>query len=328
MEGWKARLHADPLLWLREEENPSVRYFALRDLEGLPEDDEELSRAKAAIMTSGPVPRILSKQAPGGHWGNPADFYVRSKYKGTVWNLILLAELGAEGEDERIRRAGEFVLRWSQHRESGGFSHNGTGEKGGTRGGVISCLTGNMTFSLHRLGFAEDERVQKAYDWIVRYQRYEAASTVPEEWPYLTSRCWSSHTCRSGAVKALKAMAEVPSSERTPAMRKSIAQGAEFILQQLSPQGLHLRNEWLNFGFPLMWNTDVLEMLSLLANLGQRDERMRPMLDLVVSKQNQRGRWLQENRFEGRFAARFESNGKESKWVTLNALRLLKALDI
>jgi len=181
MDGWKDRLHSDSMPWLLEEENPSVRYFALRDLEGLSEDDEELERTRTAIMTSGPVPNILGKQAPGGQWGDPADFYRRSKYKGTVWNLILLAELGADGEDERIRRAGEFVLRWSQHRESGGFSHNGTGEKGGTRDGVISCLTGNLAFSLHRLGFADDERVRKAYDWIVRYQRYEAASTVPEE---------------------------------------------------------------------------------------------------------------------------------------------------
>ena len=41
--------------WLLEKENPSVRYFALRDLYGKGENDPEVREAKNAIMESKPV---------------------------------------------------------------------------------------------------------------------------------------------------------------------------------------------------------------------------------------------------------------------------------
>ena len=39
---WRAKLNADPLPWLLEPDNPSVRYFALRDLLDRPETDAEV----------------------------------------------------------------------------------------------------------------------------------------------------------------------------------------------------------------------------------------------------------------------------------------------
>ena len=77
------------------------------------------------------IEKILSKQKAGGYWGEPGNFYVYTKYKGTVWTVILLAELGASAEDQRIRDACEFLLIWSQHRESGGFAFHGAAETGG-----------------------------------------------------------------------------------------------------------------------------------------------------------------------------------------------------
>jgi hypothetical protein len=50
------------------------------------------------------VPRILAKQQADGHWEG-ADGYYTAKYCGTVWQLIILAELGAGGADERLRAA-------------------------------------------------------------------------------------------------------------------------------------------------------------------------------------------------------------------------------
>jgi hypothetical protein len=37
----RAKLNADPLPWLLEPDNPSVRYFALRDLVDRPDTDTE-----------------------------------------------------------------------------------------------------------------------------------------------------------------------------------------------------------------------------------------------------------------------------------------------
>ena len=47
---------------------------------------------------------------------------------------------------------------------------------------------------------------------------------------------------------------------------------------------------WKKFGFPLMYQTDVLEILGILTSLGYRDERMQEAVDLLVSKQDKHGK--------------------------------------
>jgi hypothetical protein len=59
---WTSALNADPVPWLLEPENPSVRHFTLVDLLGVPADDRRAAAAKKAIMETGVVPRILAKQ--------------------------------------------------------------------------------------------------------------------------------------------------------------------------------------------------------------------------------------------------------------------------
>ncbi len=327
----ESRLRADTIEWLLEEDNPTVRYLTLRHLLKRKEGDEEVEEAKRDIMRIGLVPKILAKQLPGGHWGRPEDFYMRSKYRGTIWNLIVLAELYADPRDERIRRACESVLKWSQNPTSGGFSTLGSADKGGRSESEIPCLTSNMAFCLVRLGMLDDPRVQKALQWIVRYQRFDLQPFATREWPYQYDHCWRKHTCRSSVAKALKALAEVPEARRTDEMRTAIENAREFFLVQgiyrkrPGSRGI-ARPEWLNLGFPLMWNTDLLELLNLLLRTSVEDSRMHDAEMLVLSKRKKNGRWVQENRYSGRYLVAFEGNGAESKWVTLNALRMLDAL--
>jgi hypothetical protein len=331
MSRWKSILKADPINWLLEENNPSVRYFALTDLLGKPEVDAEVLRVKSEIMQTSIVPMILAKQKNGGYWGVPEDFYIRSKYKGTVWNLIILAEHGADGKNEHIKKACKFILENSQDRKSGGFSYRSTPGGGGTHGGVLPCLTGNMVWCLIRFGLLNDSRVQRGIDWIVKFQRFDDASKeAPRGWPYDgKERCWGKHTCHMGVVKALKALAEIPGDKRSREVKATIKNGAEYMLNHHIHKRSHdlnrvSKHEWLKFGFPLMWNTDVLEILGTLTKLGYRDRRMQEAVDLVVSKQDMEGKWKLESTFNGRFLVSIEQKGKLSKWITLNALKVLK----
>lgn len=50
----------DPTGWLLEKDNPSVRYFALTDILGKPENDSKVREAKDEIMKVGVVPEILA----------------------------------------------------------------------------------------------------------------------------------------------------------------------------------------------------------------------------------------------------------------------------
>jgi hypothetical protein len=132
-----------------------------------------------------------------------------------------------------------------------------------------------------------------------------------------------------GAVKALKALAEIPADKRTSEAKATVENGAEYMLKHHIYKRSHdlsrvSKPGWLRFGFPLMYQTDALEVLGILTKLGYKDEQMQETVDLVLSKQNAQGRWKLENTFNGRFQVNIERKDEESKWITLNALKALK----
>ncbi|MBN1357882.1 nitrogen fixation protein NifH [Candidatus Bathyarchaeota archaeon] len=331
MSDWKSVLKADPTDWLLEKTNPSVRYFALSQILDKPRSSSEVQEAKKEIMLDGVVPKILAKQNDGGYWEAPDKFYT-AKYKGTVWQLIILAELGADGQDARVKKACEFILENSQDRKSGGFSAWLSVKVGGGRySGVLPCLTGNMVWSLIRLGFLDDPRVNRGIDWIVKYQRFDDGEAYPPKiWPYeKATSCFGKHSCHMGVVKALKALAEIPDAKRSAGVIGTIERGVEYMLKHHIYKRSHNLSKlskpgWLRLGFPLMYQTDVLEILGILTSLGYKDPRMQETIDVILSKQDENGTWKLENTFNGRFQTSIEQRGNRSKWITLNALRALK----
>ncbi|HEY5159548.1 MAG TPA: hypothetical protein VII83_00615 [Gaiellaceae bacterium] len=321
----------DPIDWLLEKDNPSVRYFTLRDLLDKPEDDPAVIGAKRDIYKIGTVPAILAKQSPGGFWANSGSFY-KAKYKGTVWQVLILAELGADRSNDRIASACEFLMDQSQDLESGGFSMTYAAKTGGGRHSeVIPCLTGNVVWSLIRLGYLDDPRIQRGIDWIKTFQRFDdGAEEPPQGWPYdRYEMCWGRHTCHMGVVKTLKALAAIPEDRRSAGVKQTLEKGVEYLLIHHVFKKSHdltrvSKPGWLKLGFPLMYQTDVLEILGILARLNCRDGRMQEAIDLLVSKQDALGRWKLENTFNGKVQADIEQKGQPSKWVTLNALRILR----
>ena len=331
MSSWQSLLRSDPTGWLLEESNPSVRYYTLRDLLDLPEHDPQVVEAREGIMAGGPVPRILERQQPGGYWGKAEDFYIRAKYRGTVWNFILLAELGASGEDPRIRQACEFILAASQDRQSHGFAYQSRALSGGDPDALIPCLTGNMLFGLIRFGYLCDPRVQAGIEWLLRYLRIsDGDSPRPANLPFRApAKCWEKHSCHMGVVKPLKALAEIPPDQRSEEINCLVQMGAEYLLKHRIymssryPDRVRMQR-WLNFGFPLFYNTDALEILLLLTRLGYHDERMQPAFDYLLEKQDDQGRWPLETSFNDRMLVTIEQEGRPSKWITLFALQVIK----
>lgn len=285
-----------------------MRYFTLTELLGAAPAYPDVMAARRAIMSRGTVPRILAAQAGDGHWEGRDDFYT-AKYRGTVWQLVILAALGADGADERVRGGCEAILRDAQDTESGGFAVGRAKKAGdGLHSSVIPCLTGNLVWSLIRLGMLDDPRVQRGVEWITTYQHFDdSEDEAPTGWPYdRLEMCWGRHTCHMGAVKALRALAAIPLERRSPKVERTLAQGTEFMLRHHVHKRSHdlakvSKPGWLRFGFPLMYQTDVLEILGILTALGCRDERMREALHLVAGKADAQGRWKLESTFNDRF---------------------------
>jgi hypothetical protein len=324
--------NGEQLDWLLEEEDPSVRLFALTRLLGKSGDCAEAVAAREAAMRKGPIAGLLSLQAKGGYWGEGPDFY-RAKYGGSSWQLIALAELGADPEDDRVRAACEYILEHSQDRESGGFSVDPSAGGGGRHGMVIPCLTGNMVFCLERLGFGGDERVARAIDWICEFQRADdGIAEPPRGWPYdRFEMCFGRHSCHMGVVKSLKALAAVPAGKRGKRVKAKIRELAEYLFlhrvhkRSRDPSKVS-RPGWLKFGFPLMYQSDALEALCVLAELGERDDRLADALEAVAAKRGNDGRWRLESSFNGKTLVDVERKGAPSKWITARALYALGSL--
>ena len=347
---WKSVLNADPVDWLLEHENPSVRYFTLKDIVGLSDQDLEVREAKNAIRCYGKVTKIFSKQKSGGYWESAEQPYL-PKYKSTYWQIMILSQLGLGNSDERVRKACEYIFQFQL--EEGGFSafreegarmeylrmkkrklkhrrepppfESWAEEK--IRENEMSCLTGNVAASLIRMGYVGDGRVKKALKWLIEIQNGDGGWLCP----YWRAHIKDIHSCFMGTITPLDAFSELPPEHKTSEIRAAIDRGVEFLLMHRLFKADHhqfriIKKTWLTFGFPWFFY-DILRGLSVVTNLGySHDERIKDALDILLKKQRQDGKWILENTPSGRMQTSLEPKGKPSKWITLHALKVIKTV--
>jgi len=90
-----------------------------------------------------------------------------------------------------------------------------------------------------------------------------------------------------------------------------------------------LPQERLAFGFPHLGEPDILFALRVLAEAGRvTRERVNPGVQVMLRHQNERGRWPLVRNHSDRLLVVAEETSLESKWSTLNALRVLSATEI
>ena len=313
-----------PLEWLLEKDNPSVRYFALKHLLDRSDDDSDVQAAQRAIMRSAPIKQILVAQEPESYWAKPGSAYWPS-YRTTAWQILFLAELGANGRNRQVQRGCEYLLEHAQ------AIHGGLSilPKAAPRG-VMYCHSGNLIWALIALGYADDGRIGRAIDWL-------AGAILGEDYASGTSGpgfCCAANNrqpCAWGAVKALRALTHVPAQWQSTRIKKATNKTVEFLLSHdLAkadyPYAERVNSSWFKFGFPLSYTSDVLEASLALCEAGYaHDVRLKHAIDLVLAKRAADGRWVMQRSLNGKMWADIETKGQPSKWVTLRALRVLKA---
>jgi hypothetical protein len=335
---------AETLSWLLEPDNPAVAVLTRRELLGGADDG-----ASAALWARrneyAPVASILSAQREDGSWDVPSRDY--QKYGGSLWQMHFLGELWADGSDPRVKRGAEYAF--SRQRPDGAWSVNGK------PAGSIQCLTANVGRALARLGWARDERVVRALEWIVAEQR--------ERGPLVCAAGGDDYTingyCHMLAPKLLLFLAEVP-RDLWPTGADEVREAATGALRDKQvfrclPKGSreymdlaysarkgdvravrerwlaehpHIeygeKPGWLRFGFPLSYNSDALEALAALMGVGETPrEEYGPAIDLVRSTADSQMRWALKTTFNGKMLGDVEAKGKPSRWLTLRALRVL-----
>jgi hypothetical protein len=125
--------------------------------------------------------------------------------------------------------------------------------------------------------------------------------------------------CLWGAIAALNGLVVLPTDMRSAQSKRVVKHLANALLDaKYDFEGEHKR--WFTFGVPRAW--DLLSALKALAAHGYaRDSRFVPLLKLILNRQDEQGRWSCGS------ASRtwpIEKRNRPSKWITLDALRVLK----
>jgi hypothetical protein len=126
-----------------------------------------------------------------------------------------------------------------------------------------------------------------------------------------------------------------PGSRYTPVIEHAIQQGIDFLFSvdpadATYPCGWTSKpsGNWWKFGFPVFYVTDLLQVVEALVALGYGgDPRLSRALALIREKQDENGRWALEYEYTGKTWVDFGAKKQPNKWVTLRALRVIKAVD-
>ena len=294
-------LNGDPLPWLLGPENPSVRYWTLVDILDRQAQDPEVQEARAAITRQPFVKELFALQHPEGYWGD--DETKPYTARGAVTALNLLHMLGVP-PDQRTAAGCDSFLKFCQH-ESGGFSMTGK-----LRSGLFPCTTGEHLPFLVYFGLGEDPRVRSAFAFLIEDMSTDGA---------LDCGRYQHRDCLWGAIAALKGLAVLPAELRSAQSRRVVERLANALLEaRYDFRGEHKR--WLTFGVPRAW--DLLSALKTLAAHGYAcDPRFGLLLEVFLNSQDGQGRWQC-----GSVSRTWliEKRNHPSKWITLDALRVLK----
>ena len=129
------------------------------------------------------------------------------------------------------------------------------------------------------------------------------------------------------------AFSKLPLELRSPLIERAIQQGVDFLFSADPadadyPAGWTDKpsRNWWKFGFPVFYITDLLQNVEALVALGYgSDARLTKALQIIRDKQNAQGRWSLDYNYSGKTWLDFGEKRQPNKWVTLRALRVLKA---
>jgi hypothetical protein len=300
MQNWQTRLNGDPLPWLLEPGDPSIRFWTLTGILDQSLEALEVQEARAAIPGQALVKELFALQHPRGYWGDETK---PQTAEGAVMALTLLNNLGVP-PNERTRIGCDSFLQFCQH-ESGGFSLTRK-----LRSGIFPCTTGEHLPFLVWFGLEDDPRVRAAFAHLIKSMSAETA---------LDCGRYQHRDCLWGAIAALNGLAVLPADMRSGQSDAVVRRLADALLDApYDFEGEHKR--WITFGVPRGW--DLLSALKALAAHGYaRDKRFAPLLERVLERGDAQGRWLC-----GSVSRTWpvEKRNRPSKWVTLDVMRVIK----
>jgi hypothetical protein len=332
--------------WLLEPDNPPVRFLALTRLLHRPETDAEAQEARARLMDYSVTQGILAHADE--FWADDKGAY--QKYRGKYWQVIFLGQFLADGRDSRIAggvsdllKDRKWVRRWgggqcltanllTAFRRLGYGDHPAVVEETQVLAerlladGGIDCEV--MTYSPLSRCYMALPKLLLCFGEVPAAQRSPAVQAAIE-WIAQTLIDHEVYLYVPGNRKAWHeaVLAQAPRAADLPPGQTVKGWVAEHSARFVAERGLGERvpkRGWTKFGFPLNYNSDVLEAMLALAAVGTPvSAALEQPLQVIRDKRTADGVWLLENSFNGKMWADVEVKGQPSKWITLFARVIL-----
>ena len=306
---WIEVLYSDVIPWLLEPSDPSVRYWTLTGLLERPVTDPEVIEARRSIMQAGPAAEILSHYERDGRWEGERSYYTL-KYTSAHWQLLLLAELAADGQDERVSVACHRMIEEVYEED---------------RSTIWPCFHGNLIGYLHALGHGEDERVTE-------FEEDLAEAGIGGKWKCEVN---DDLPCAWGIARGLWGFGQIPAGRRSQAIQEAIESGVRFLGRFKLRDGSYpasgpRHSLWDQLNFPLFYQADVLFTLRALVAAGQLGAKptFRLAVEWLERKRRDDGRWNGTSPFNARMWGPVEAGRQPSKWITWQALHVIKTADL
>ncbi|MBN1875611.1 MAG: hypothetical protein JXA33_15405 [Anaerolineae bacterium] len=338
-------MNKDALIhWLLQADNPPVRLLTLTHLLHRPEMDVAVQDARSRLMDYAVTQGILAHGEQ--FWQDDKQVY--RKYTGKYWQVIFLGQFLADGQEPHIADGVHDLLEHRKWVIKDGWQ----------------CLTANLLTAFRRLGYSTHPVVQEETESLAEriladrgikcggmsysllshcYMALpkllfcfgeipaEERSPVVKDAIVLISQILIAHQVfiyvpgnRKAWQKVLERApkhADLPSGEL---VRDWIANRRT---QFLAEHGLGERGPkrgWSQFGFPLNYNSDILEAMLALAAVGTpMTEELEKPLQVIHDQRTADGVWLLDKTYNGKMWVDVEVKGKPSKWLTLFALIVL-----
>ncbi len=299
--------------WLLNANTPTIRYLTLREVMHVADSDPQLQAAQQAIMTEGPVPAMLEKQAPTGQWGHDHSYYT-PKYVSTHWTLTLLTELCVDPSDLRFQRGVEYMLAATAGRLHDALTAD---EQGWT------CLWGNILRYALYAGRTADVRLQAIVEYVVKDIRDGDCHCRANDY----------RSCSWGVVRSLWGLAALPQVSKRMDITAAIEEGLHFMLDSYRLVDANypisdfskVHPMWFKLNSPLFYQADILFTLRTLAELNKLDHpRAVEALDWLESQRLTNGRWRGSSPFRQRTWHELGDSEETSRWVSLQAAILLE----
>ncbi len=304
------------LNWLLDAD-PAIRWQVMADLTDAPAEAVAAERARVAIEGWGA--QLLALQGSNGRWANTAW---NRGWDSTMHVLMLLRDFGLDPASEQAQRA---LGRVRDHVTWQGSGPPECADNLFFAGELEPCINGQVGAAGAYFG----QDVGGIVDRLLGEQ-------LPDGGWNCEAENGATRSSFNTTICVLEALLEHElNTGSRPEVTAARHRGQEYLLERRlffrkSTGKPILRDRkgnaaWTEFAFPTWWHYDVLRGLEYLRRAGVApDERVAEAIDLVLSKQDENGRWPLEVRYPGTMPIEFgEVVGQPSRWNTLRALRVL-----